>query len=190
MEEEKKSKMLKLIGSLLVLLGVFAVIILLILTNGGETRTSDNSDGDVVSALVCRSGGRDDGFFKSEKANNLTNEVKVTFSDKTYDKIYYSYEGVYRATEVADEDEVRMHADYNIYMGDNNLSDNLLSPSYSVAKNKLHMTLIADDKSDLNQVTAVFFYVEKDDLEKFKNFSMGEMRKYYESKDFSCGETK
>lgn len=190
MKEDKKSKILTLVGTLLIMIGVFAVIFLLIMTNGGETRTSDNRGNESISALVCRSGGRDDSFFKSESANNIMNEIKVTFEGEEYDKIYYSYEGVYRDTEVADKDETRMHIDYDVYMSDNSVSASSLSPSFSVAKNKLHLTLIADEKKEFNKATAVFFYVDEETVSEFGNYSMSEMKKYYESKDFSCGETK
>ena len=185
----KKNKILTLIGALLILFAVFTVVFLLIMTNGGETKTSGGESNDSLAALVCQSGGREDGFFKSEKANHITNEIKATYDSEKYDKLYYSYEGSYRSTEIAKEDTI-MHTEYDIYMGENNLPLNTLSPSYSVTKDKFHLTLIADDEGDFNRVTAVFFYVDDEDVERFKNFSMSEMKSYYEAKDFKCSEVK
>lgn len=190
MKNEKRKKTLVMVGSLLILLCVLIVIFLLIITNGNEIRTSSEMGEEKLEALVCRSGGREDGFFHSETANQIINEVKVTFSGEKYDKMYYSYEGVYRFTEVADRDEVKMHADYNIYMSENSLSQKSLSPAYSVTKDKFHLTLYAEDRNDFNLVTAVFFYVDDEDVEKFKKFSLDEMEEYYETKDFNCSVVK
>ena len=189
MKDEKRKKTLIMVGSLLILLCVLMVIFLLIITNGNETRTSSEVDEDKLEALVCRSGGREDGFFHSETANQITNEIKVTFAGKEYDKLYYSYEGTYRSEDVAKGDE-SMHADYNIYMGDNSLSQDSLSPSYSTVKNKYHLTLFADEEDDFNKVTAVFFYVDDEDVEKFKKYDIDGMKEYYEAKDFKCAVVK
>ncbi len=185
MEDEKRKKTLMMVSSLLILLCVLIVIFLLIITNGNETRTSSEVEEEKLEALICRSGGREDGFFHSKTANHITNEVKTTFNGDSFDKLYYSYEGVYRSTEEAEKDR-SMHADYNIYMGDNNMPLDTLAPNYSAANNRFHLTLYTDDKNDFNLVTAVFFYVDEEDVEKFKKFSLDEMKKYYETKDFSC----
>lgn len=185
MKDEKRKKTLIMVGSLLILLCVLIVIFLLIITNGNETRTSSEVDEDKLEALVCRSGGREDGFFHSDTANQIVNEIKATYNGNSFDKLYYSYEGTYRSEDVAKGDE-SMHADYNIYMGENSLEQDSLSPSYSLVKNKYHLTLYADEEDDFNKVTAVFFYVDDKDVEKFKKFSIDEMKKYYETKDFKC----
>jgi len=189
MKEEKKKKTLVLAGSLLMLFCALLVIFLLIMINGNETRTSGEDGGDSLVALVCDSGGREDGFFKSTKANHITNQIKATFKDNAFDKLYYSYEGVYRSTETAEEDTV-MHAEYNKYMGNNNMPQDSLSPTYSVTKDRFHLTLYLDDRSDFNNITAVFFYVDDKDVEKFKNYDVDEMAKYYEAKNFDCNVTK
>ncbi len=188
MENEKKRNTLIMVGSLLILLCVLIVIFLLIITNGNETRTSAEVEEEKLKALICRSGGREDGFFHSKNANQITNEIKATFNGDSFEKLYYSYEGVYRSTEVAEEET--MHTEYNLYMGDNNMPLETLSPTYSAANNRFHLTLYTDDKSDFNLVTAAFFYVDKEDVEKFKKFSLDEMKKYYETKDFSCSVVK
>lgn len=185
MEGEKRRKTLTMVGSLLILLCFLIVIFLIIITNGNETKTSTETEGEKLEALVCRSGGREDGFFHSKTANQITNEIKATFDGEKYDKLYYSYEGVYRSTEAAEEDDI-MHAEYNIYMGDNSVSQDSLSPTFSVTKNRYHLTLIVDSENDFNRVTAVFFYVDDEDVERFKKYNLEEMEKYYESKDFSC----
>ncbi|MBR3122225.1 hypothetical protein IKF12_02060 [Candidatus Saccharibacteria bacterium] len=183
--EDKRKNTFILIGSLLVLFCVLIVVFLLIIFNGNETKTSEEEEDESLAALVCRSGGREDGFFHSTKANQITNEIKATFKSEAFDKLYYSYEGVYRSTETAEEDSI-MHTQYNIYMGDNNMPQDSLSQSYSVTKDRYHLTLYLDDRSNFNSITAVFFYVDDKDVEKFKKFDIGEMNKYYEAKEFDC----
>ncbi|MBR2725322.1 hypothetical protein IKE97_01590 [Candidatus Saccharibacteria bacterium] len=186
--ENKKKDSFTLIGALLMLLCGLIVIFVLIVSNGNETRTSSDEEGETLVALVCRSGGREDGFFHSTRANQITNEIKATFSNTEFDKLYYSYEGVYRSTETAEED-VAMHTEYNIYMGDNNMPQDSLSQTYSVTKDRFHLTLYLDDRSNFNNITAVFFYVDDKDVEKFKKYGIDEMKKYYEAKDFNCNIT-
>lgn len=181
------SKSNKILTMVLIGVGLIALAIFIaIFANGNETRTFGEAENEKIEALVCRSAGREDGFFHSETANQIVNEIKATYSGDTFDKLYYSYEGIYRSEETAKGDQ-SMHTDYNIYMGKNNIQYDILSPSYSVVKNKYHLTLYADEEGDLNNTTAVFFYIDDKDLERFKKFDIDEMKKYYEDKNFKCG---
>ena len=185
MKDEKRSKTLTMVVAILILFCAIISFFLLIIFNGNETRTSSEAENKKIEALVCRSAGREDGFFHSKTANQIVNEIKATYNGNTYDKLYYSYEGTYRSEDVAKGDE-SMHADYNIYMGEHNLAQSSLSPTFSLVKNKFRLTLYADEKDDFNKTTAVFFYVTDEDVDKFKSYDMDEMKKYYEAKDFKC----
>lgn len=185
MKDEKKSKTSIMFGALLIVFCALFAFFILIILNGNETKTSSEADEERIEALVCKSAGREDGFFHSNTANQIVNEIKVTYDGNTYDKLYYSYDGTYRSEDVAKGDE-SMHSDYNIYMGEHNLAQNSLSPTFSLVKNKFRLTLYADEKDDFNKTTAVFFYVADEDVEKFKNYNIDEMKKYYEAKDFEC----
>ena len=182
MKKDNKKNWLLIGGILLVLL----IIILYILMNGRETKISDDGESESVSALVCTDGNREGAFFYSTTANTVTNEIKVTFKKGQFDKLFYTYRGVYRSEEVANEEEAEFHADYNIYMGHHDLNQNSLNPAYSVPGNKLVLSLYTDDYSKINRLTSEFFFISPDDIEKYKNYSLDEMKDYYENKDFAC----
>ena len=181
-KDNKKKNWLVVGGILLVLL----IIILYILMNGNETRTSDDEESESVSALVCAIGNREEAFFYSTTANTVTNEIKATFKKGQFDKLFYTYKGVYRSEDLANEEEARFHADYNIYMGHNDLQPNSLNPTYSVPGNKIVLSLYTDDYSKINRITSEFFFISPDDIEKYRNYSLDEMKNYYENKDFAC----
>ena len=181
MEKEKRKAWLIVGGILLILL----IIVIFILTNGRETYTSEDGERQSISALVCTTGNQENAFFYSTIANTVTNQIKVTFRGEQFDKLFYEYMGVYRSDEVAHEDEVRFHANYDIYMGGNDIRLNSLNPSYSAANSKFILTLYVDDYARINRVTSGFFFIDEDLIEDFENYSIDKMKNYYESKEFN-----
>lgn len=180
--KNNKSVLFTVIALFLIIIAVF----LWILLNGKETRTSNSGDNESISVLYCSTNGIEDAFFTSETANTIKNEMKITFKGDKLDKIFYAYNGAYRSTEVAQEDEARLHAKYNIYMGENDISQEDLSPSYAVTSSKLHLTLYVEDYNKINLVTSVFFFIDEDEINKYKNYSIDEMKSFYEEKNFKC----
>ena len=183
---EKKNKSLLLVGSLLLLFAAIVVVILILFLNGGETRTSEQQENESISALVCKSGNREDGFFEPKKALAVENEIKATFDQNGFEKLFYTYDGEYETDKDAEEDETRLHAAYNIYMGENSLSQSLFSPVYSLTKNKLRISLYTEERRSITLLTGKFFFVDDETVELFKKYKIDEMKKYYESKDFHC----
>ena len=181
--EEKKKRIGYVVLALILLV---VVIFILFLLNGSETRTSEPTEKDEVSALHCKAGRIEEGFFVSDTANTSNNEIKITYSGNKLDKMYYSFKGVYRSDEVANEDEYRMHAKYNIYMGENNIEQESLSPNYSVVDSKFQLSLYVDSYDKINNVTAVFFFIDKEDIPKFNTYSLDTLKSYYEKQDFEC----
>lgn len=186
MKNEKMAVTFKTIGAVLIFLAVVVVVFILILTNGNETYTSERIENNSMDALICSTGGVEDAFFSSETVNQINNEVKITFGQDKISKVFYSYTGVYRSNEVAEEDETRLHAKYNIYMGENNVQQESLSPNYSTAKNDLKISLYVDDLNKINETTAVFFFIDKEEINDFKRSSMDELAAFYKEKGFSC----
>ena len=181
---KKNNRILTLV---LVGVGLIALAILIaIFANGREIRTSEPIENESISALYCTARGIEDAFFSSETANTIENEIKITYNSNSIDKIYYSYNGVYRSSDVVHKDEVRLHAKYNTYMGENGQSIEDLEPSYDEMKNKLHIGLYADSYDRVNEVTSVFFFINKEYISMVKKYSMEDLKKYYENKSFSC----
>lgn len=177
----------KILTFVLIGLGLIVLAILIaIFSNGKETRISELIENESVSALYCTSRGIEGAFFSSETANTIENEIKITYHNDNIDKLYYSYNGVYRSSDVTHGDEVKLHAKYNKYMGENGQRIEDLNPSYDEMKTKLHIGLYVDSYDMINEVTSLFFFINKDDISKVKKYSMEEMKKYYEDKSFSC----
>ena len=182
MSKSNKILTLVLIGVGLIALAIFIAIF----ANGSETRTSEPQEGNSISAVHCTAKGIEDGFFYSDKVNTIDNEIKITYNNGGIDKMYYSYNGTYRSSDVVHEDEIKFHAKYNTYMGENGQNIDDLNPAYDETNNKLHIGLYADSYDRVNGVTSVFFFINNDDVSKVRNYSMEDMKKYYESKSFSC----
>lgn len=180
----KNEKSVKYIVVALVLFVI--VIFILLLLNGSETRTSDNGENKSVTALYCIAGNLEGAFFSSTTANTIKNEIKVTFKNNKMDKLFYNYKGTYRSAEVADDDEAVLHAKYNVYMGENHLLQESLSPSYSVVDSKFGLTLYVDDYSKINSATAVLFFIDKDKIAEFQDYSIDQMKTFYEKQSFQC----
>ncbi|MBP5647698.1 hypothetical protein J6X04_00165 [Candidatus Saccharibacteria bacterium] len=180
----KKNKSVRFIVIALVLVAI--AIFFWMLINGKETRISSEKENVPVSVLYCTSGNIEGAFFTSETVNTTKNEIKVMFEDDKLNNIFYAYNGTYRSTEVAREDETRLHAKYNLYMGDNNISQESLSPAYSVVNSKLHLTLYVDDYDKINSVTSVFFFINEDKIEDYEKYSIDEMKTFYKNKGFKC----
>ena len=104
--------------------------------------------------------------------------------------MYYSYTGKYRSSDLVDKDEARMHAKYNTYMSKNGQDLEDLNPTYDEMKSELRIGLFADSVNKLNDATAVFFFINKEDINQFKKYSMEETAKYYKNKGFSCNTVK
>ena len=160
---------------ILVLVGIGLIVVALLIAifaNGKETRTSGQIQGESISALYCTANSIDDAFFSSDTVNTIENEIKITYNDKGIDKLYYSYNGVYRSSDVVSSDEVKLHAKYNTYMGENGQKIEDLNPSYDEMKTKLHIGLYVDSYDMINEVTSLFFFINKDDIGKVKKYSM------------------
>ena len=182
MNRNNKILILVLVGVGLIALAVFIAIFI----NGNETRTSEPVEGEHVSAVYCTAKGIEGAFFSSEIVNTITNEVKITYHDSGIEKLYYSYKGTYRSNDVLKQDDGVFQAKYNNYMSEHGQNSVDLSPVYDEMNNKLHIALYADSLDKINEATSVFFFINGNEVNQFKKYTMDDMKKYYEDKSFSC----
>ena len=180
-DKEKKIKYIVL-ALVLILIALFILLFL----NGTVTRTSEDISKDEISALNCKAGRIEDGFFVSETANTTNNDIQITFKNGKLDKMYYTFSGVYRSEEVAEAEDVLVHSKYYGYMGENGFDVGYLNPSFSVVKSKYYFRLYVDDYDRINEVTRVFFFIDKEDLDEFNSYSLDTLESYYEKKNFRC----
>ena len=182
MDKNNKILTLVLIGVILLIVAAFIAIF----ANGKETRTSEPVGGEHISAVYCTAKGMEERFYYSENVNTVENEIKITYTNNSIDKLHYSYDGVYRSYDVMKQDDGVFQAKYNNYMSENGRKSEDLSVAYDEMNTKLHIGVYADSVDKLNEVTAVFFFVSKEDVNQFKKYSMEEVSKYYKNKGFSC----
>lgn len=184
--EEKKRNILKTVGALLVFLVVLIIIVLLILFNGHETYTSDRGEEKVVTALDCTARGIDGEFFASQSANTIENRIKVAFSDDKIDKMFYSFDGVYRTEEEAEHENAVLHAEYNKYLASYNIDHEILTPTFSTVNTKLQINLYAKNREMINRGTGKLFFINEEDVDDFLNYSREQVASYYKKQGFSC----
>ncbi len=186
MNKSNKILTLALIGMGLIALAIFIAIF----ANGSEIRTSEPQENNSISAVYCTAKGMEDRFYYSENVNTIENEIKITYDKNSIDKLYYSYDGVYRSYDVMKQDDGVFQAKYNNYMNENGQKPEELSVAYDEMNTKLHIGIYADNVSKLNEATAVFFFINKEDVNQFKKYSLEEVSKYYKNKGFSCNTVK
>ena len=189
-ELEKKSKNKKMASLIATGIVIIAVSIglgaaVFMLFRGEETHISTNTAETIIKSLVCNAANPKNPFFISETAENYNHEIKVTYRGETADKISYMYDGVYVSNSVADTAGASLHADYNIYMGENGVYQESLYPTFSVVDNKLKVSLYADYKK-LNSVTAKLFFINAEEFHDLDNYSAEELSNLYAEKGFSC----
>ena len=175
---------------LIVFIMVVALIVIVwfFLNNGTETKTSSSITNSEVSLLRCTFGDTENAFFTSRTSLNHEHEIKVMARDNVMSEMTYNYNATYNSERAAEDDDARMHADYNFYMGDNNTDPESLNPVFSPVKQKDKITLHLKMEK-LNAVTGKLFFLSSEDISDIrtkKNFEIGDLEKLYKSKGFSC----
>lgn len=184
---KKREGTKRTISIILILLVILIVLFLLFIFSGRETHISkDNKDKEAYLALDCEASGLDGQFFASQTVNSITNRIKVTFNKDMVDKLFYSFEGVYKLEEIAEQDEAVLHARYNIYMSKYNINPEIFTPTFSTVNTKMRINLYVKDRELINEGTGVLFFIDKEDVGEFLEYSREQVSDYYEKKGFSC----
>lgn len=189
-ELKKKSKNEKLMSSIATWIVIIAVSIglgvaVFMLFRGEETHISTGTVETLIKSLVCNATNPKNPFFVSDTAEEFNHEIKVTYHGETADKISYIYDGTYASNNMADTAGAALHADYNIYLGENGVYQESLYPTFSVVDNKLKVSLYADYKK-LSSVTARLFFINAEEFHDLNNYSAEELGNLYAEKGFSC----
>ena len=146
--------------------------------SGGETTVN-------ISSVECVSSTAETLLFDSKDAQRVENEIKMTFKSDYLDNISYNYTGTFNNNESAEVMKSNFHANYNMYMGKNNVDPEILNPIFADIKTKVNISLyVARDK--MNQVIADLFFLTADDIARKEDFTASKLKKIYESKGFTC----
>ncbi len=183
---ENKNKTSK--SLIIVITAIIALFfaILYIIAQKKESYSSEERAHDSGKAIVCVDNKRDDAFFYSSRTIAEEHEIKVIIYDNGPKDIFYSFTGEYDSHEDVVKDENTLHARYNEFMGENNMSLEFLSPSYSILEKKFILNLFNEDYNNLGNLTSSFFFINKDDLSSFSKYSVEQAKSYYEKKGFTC----
>lgn len=182
----EKKRTINTIGIILLIFAAIIVLIFFILFNGRETYTSDDRGSDAYLALDCKTGAIDEAFFTSSTVNTISNHLKVTFNKDGVDKIFYSFEGVYRSEGDAEQDNAVLHARYNKHMSEYGIYPEVLTPTFSTVNTKLTINLYAKNRDVITRGIGTLFFIDDDNLESFLKYSRDQVADYYKDKGFSC----
>ena len=169
-------------GIVILAVVIAAIAILSGFFKNEETYISTKTTDAKVGALSCKASQPVDPFFVSNTVLNNDHELKVTYSGGGIDKINYTYNGEYASNDAANNARSLLHADYNIYMGENAES---LYPTFSVVENKLKISLYTEYRK-LNTKNAILFFINADEYQGLGDYSVDDLRNLYENKGFSC----
>lgn len=185
-ERGKKIKIYIIIIICFILGGLAAFLSSLLTEN--RSYTSENKDIGVIDVLSCSKEQSDDSFFVPKDAIRYAHGIEITFRDNGADKISYSYYGQYTNGNIAESENARFNADYDIYMGNINTTNRkALSATFTSAKNATRISLFTKVKN-LTASTSRFFFLDDSNYKKVGEYSKDTLNELYKSKGFKCNQ--
>lgn len=139
--EENRKKRLKTIA--MVILGLVAIIILILIFLPRTTIQISNTEQDEIIYLTCNKAGlsKDHPLLSDMDIEDVGYEVKIKFvNDSTSEfslMISKEYSNIYAAEDFVN----RLQANFNIYVGERNISKEGLNPTYTFVDNVGKMVL-------------------------------------------------
>lgn len=186
-ENKKKNKKSSIVYAIIiaVIAGLMALVIYM-LTNKKETHTYRTQDNGEISALVCTTNDNESSFFASETASSINHTVKLIYKDNKVEKISYEYDGKYNSSEEAKHDDAVLHAKFNIYLGEHNIEQDVLTPVFQHNGDGVTIRLYLDNYNEMNSAIGKIFYIGSGIKDTVAKNSLEETKKIYENKRFSC----
>ena len=186
--EKKKNKRLVIDAVVMITIVVCIALVIILLTHQTETHTTEEYDDGDAAALVCTSDSNDGekDFFKSETANRVEHMVKLVYDNGKVEKMSYEFMGDYNSNEEAKDENGKMHTSYNIYLGENGVDHEMLTPVFQYYDNKSIIKLYLDDYRKMNYALGRIFYIGNGMKDVVAKNSIKETKKVYENKGFSC----
>jgi|GEM_PF-2617585 len=178
----KKTKLIiETTATVAITVGVASALYLLFQTS--ETHITTAWPEVKTGILVCQAmAATDEGFFNTNGAHSVGQEVKITFMGDRLDKLNYAYEGIYSSSAEATKANDNLHADYNIYMG---IDAEKFTPNFSVIEDMLKINLFAEQKQ-MNAKIGKIFYLSSEEVANLTNYTDMELKELYQNKGFSC----
>lgn len=186
-EKRKFSGWLK--GVLLVVIVAVLIVLVWLFLRPKETYTSAPITASKMQALTCASTDMKEAFFGFDYAISNRHEIKVMFGEERANSISYNYYGSFESNDIAKTADSSMHGKYNKYLGERNLSQQSLNPVFAVMDKDTKVSLYAKS-NEITSMTAMFFFIDGDEFQRFGSRSIDEMKTMYENKGFACQDTR
>ena len=183
--KKAKNRSAGAICAAVVILVLVVGLVLVFLMNRTETRTWHDETTTTTGSLVCTNASPANAFFKHDDEVSAEHKIKVTFKGDQFDKLNYTYTGEFESNEEATSALSEMHADYNIYMGENGLDQEALYATFSPMENEGVINLYIS-RDDFNSATAKFVFLSNGEFKKMGKYSAEEVQKVYKNKGFTC----
>lgn len=142
-------------------------------------RISTSHGNQSVSALSCQKSDANDSFFNVSDAENVDQEIKVTFGDDRIASIMYVTSAAYNDSQAARINESAFRAFYDKYMTKHGLNVESISADFSVSDSEVRVKLYAEQRA-LNAATIQIFLLDSD------SHTSQSLQKTYKSKGFVC----
>ena len=183
---KKTSRQLVVDIIIVLLIAAFVIALIVILNSGKETVTTTTTDQDKKDMLICKNHDDEKSFFKSSyQPSSVSHELRMIVSGNKLDTITMTYTGTYDDPTTAERARALMHADHNILLGSNNISEDIFSSLFSSEGSVVKIELFGR-ASDINSVTSKLFYIDTSEFYKVKNMSSSGLKTTFENKGFSC----
>lgn len=180
-----KTKNMKIIGGLLIIVAVVTVVIVLIvnLAKGSTTGDVTVKGGGTMTGLKCTDTILDHPVFRDVQPVLRTNMITANFVDDKLSMIMYRYDGTYQSEDEAVMAKVRAEADYNLILAnDYGEKIDIFTHTFMGDGNVVALT-ISGDADKVSSRTASYFLL--DSTSSFPKTLNG-LQAAYKAKGFSC----
>lgn len=185
--ESKKQRQPELVA-LVIIAMIFVVVLCLLFTNQ-EIHISNIGTEHTFNALYCTSFHYKNAFFAIDNEVNSKHEIKLIYQNEKAYKMSLTYTSDFETESSANNASAILHAKYNHYMGQRNLSPTILSPTFSVINNSLKINLFTDI-SNIDAITGSLFFLSPSEAIGISKRTPEEIQEFYAKKGFNCVITK
>ena len=173
-----------------VIIAIIAFFLVLVLSNGTEMHYATERAPEDMVVLVCDgTASSKNSFFEDNVEMSYSDKIKVLFNNEKLNSINYTFSGSYNSEESADEASSKMHAKYNIHMGETGIDQEALYPTFTVDGANLLVNFSITNEN-LNSKTAELVFIDNDQFKKIKNSSIDEVKNVYKQNGFDCKTSK
>ena len=148
-------------------------------------KSGDGAEKVDYVALVCeRNFQKEADVLKTAGASSVLETVTVLAQNEKPSLLQFSYKGTYPNEGIAKQASARIHADYNIFIGELGIGTAEFVNTYSVAGTDLDVEISAEiQRVKVPEFLAVFFLDEGD---KVGEMSLADFRARIETRGFGC----